>query len=444
MTPVQTVDCIISAKWILPIVPKDALFSDCSLIIEQKKIIAIIPTAEVLQRYRSSSVVDLGNHVVMPGLINAHGHAAMTLLRGYADDLPLMTWLEQHIWPAEQQWVDEHFVEVGSRLAIAEMLKSGTTCFSDMYFFPEAAAAQAHAAGLRAQITFPILDFPSAWAIDADDYLNKGLSLHDTYRDHRRIRVGFGPHAPYTVGDDTLKRIATIAEQLQAPIQIHAHETAFEIQQSLDQFGVRPLQRLADLGVLSPLSQCVHMTQVNTQDIALLKASGASVIHCPESNLKLASGLCPVQTLLSNGINVGLGTDGAASNNDLNMFGEIHTAALIGKIAAVDAAAVNARQALEMATIGGARALGMADSIGSLEVGKAADMIALELSHISLLPTYDLLSQLVYNNRGANVTHAWVDGHLLLKDGQLLTMDEYELRQQCLSWQDRIQPNSAS
>jgi 5-methylthioadenosine/S-adenosylhomocysteine deaminase len=312
-----------------------------------------------------------------------------------------------------------------------------------MYFFPDAAAAVTKQAGLRAQITFPILDFPTNWASEADDYIRKGLELIEQYRLDSSIQIGFGPHAPYTVSNEPLQRVRTLAEQLQAPIHIHAHETAFEVEQSIQQHGVRPLQRLFDLGVLGPLTQCVHMTQITQEDIELLQKSGASVVHCPESNLKLASGLCPVEQLLRAGVTVALGTDGAASNNDLDMFVELHTAALLGKVVANNASALNAAETLEMATLGGARALGMDAITGSLEKGKAADIIALDLSHVNQIPLYDLISSLVYNNRQSKVSHLWVDGRKLLQNGQLLTLDLNEIISRAKSWQNKIRPSQS-
>lgn len=439
MTQPQAVDCLISADWIIPIVPAGRVFKDCCVVVDGGRIVAICPSAEASQRYAARRVQDLGQQVLMPGLVNAHNHGAMSLLRGFADDLPLMQWLEKHIWPTEMQWVTESFVEDGTELACAEMLLSGTTCFSDMYFFPEASAAVAHRAGMRAQIHFPILEFPTAWGKGPDEYFHKGLALHDQYRSVDRINIGFGPHAPYTVADPALERLAILAEETQASVHIHLHETAHEIQESLKEHGVRPAERLARLGVLGPLTQCVHMTQVNDDDLRLLVDSGASVVHCPESNLKLATGLCPVQRLLDAGVNVALGTDGAASNNDLDMFGELTSAALLAKIVAQDAAALNAHQTLHMATLGGARAFGLEQQIGSLEVGKQADMIALTLGDINALPLYDLASHLVYNNRQVRVTHVWVDGKPVVQDRQLMHLDERHIRAKTRNWQQQIQ-----
>lgn len=435
--PLQ-VDTIINAKWILPIVPRGKVFEDCSLVLHQGRIVTIHPTHELGQVYSSLNTLNLSHHVLMPGLINAHGHGAMSLLRGYADDMALMDWLKHHIWPAENRWLDETFVHDGTQLALAEMLKTGTTCFSDMYFFPEVTAAAVHQAGLRAQLCFPVLDFSNAWARDADDCIHKGLALHDSYRSHDRIRIGFGPHAPYTVADAALKRIAVLAEELQAPVQIHVHETAGEVSSAMSASGTRPLRRLLELGLLSPLTQCVHMTQVNDQDLEDLQQSGAGVIHCPESNLKLASGLCPVQRLLDADIPVGLGTDGAGSNNDLDMFGELATAALLGKLGAGDASALSAHRTLELATLGSARVLGLDSIIGSLEPDKAADIIAVDLSDLTALPLYDLASHLVYNNRRSPVTHSWVAGRPLLVEGRLTSLNEADIRSRAQYWQSRI------
>lgn len=434
----QTCDCLIHAKWIVPIIPQNQVFNDCSIAIHGQKIIALLPTSEAKKRFDAKEVFELNEHIVMPGLINTHGHAAMSLLRGYADDLPLDTWLNEHIWPAEGQHVSSQFVKEGAQLAIAEMIRSGTTYFSDMYFFPEETAAAAFDAGIRCQINFPILEFPSSWAESADEYLTKGLALRDQYRSNDLMSVDFGPHAPYTVGDETFKRIATLAPELQAGVQVHLHETQFEVEQSLKEHGKRPIQRLFDLNILTPLTQCVHMTALNGEDIALIQRSGAHVVHCPESNLKLASGFCPVGELLAADINVALGTDGCASNNNLDMFGELHTAAMLAKGVSGNAATLNAHQALEMATINGARAMNQEDITGSLEVGKSADMIAIKIDPLEQMPLYNPLSQLVYTHNGHRVSHNWVQGKCLMKDRMLTTLNEREIIANTAKWQEVI------
>jgi len=438
------IDLAVSARWVVPIVPKHTVFENCTLIANKGKIIAIIPTVEAQKNYEATTWHTLDSHILMPGLINSHGHAAMSLLRGYADDLPLKPWLEQHIWPAEQKWVDEAFVEDGSKLAIAEMLLSGTTCFADMYFFPEITAKVALEAGIRSQLAFTIMDFPTPWANGADECFDKGFALQDTYRSHDLINIAFGPHAPYTVSNDVFTKIAHYAKERQSPIQVHLHETAEEVNTSLKAYGMRPIERLAKLGVLSPFTQCVHMTQINDVDIEILQSSGAHVVHCPESNLKLASGLCPTDKLLNAHINVALGTDGAASNNDLNMLMEMQTAALVGKHAAGDASAICAHTALEIATLNGAKALGIADTIGSLEVGKAADMIAINMDHIGMQPLHNPINQLIYCANNAHVEHVWVNGKPLVKDAKLTTLNLKNIMTRADKWCKKMQKSATA
>jgi len=438
MTNRNLADLSLDASWIFPVLPRGRLFKDCSLLIKGDTIIGIEPTASVAERYEVKQRLNLDQQLLMPGLINCHGHAAMSLLRGYADDLPLQTWLEEHIWPTESHSVNEQFVYDGTRLAIAEMLLSGTTCFSDMYFYPESSAKAAHESGMRAHIMFPVMDAANNWARDADDALHKGLTLRDVFRSQALIDVGFGPHAPYTISDGVLKRIATYAEELQAPVQIHLHETEQEVQQSLETYGVRPIERLHNLGLLGPLTQCVHMTQLQPQDQALLEATGAHVIHCPQSNMKLASGSCKVQALLDAEVNVALGTDGAASNNDLNMFAELQTAALLGKLVANNPAALNTQTTLELATINGAKAMGIDDKVGSLEKGKQADVIAVDFSSLQAQPTFNPLSQLIYTGIGQAVRHSWVAGRQLVDNFQLTAMNTDELSAAGQRWQQHI------
>lgn len=438
MSQSMQVDRIIKARWVLPIVPTGKIYENCSVAINKGDILAIAPNDEIAKLYHSKHTTDLPNHVLMPGFVNAHGHAAMSLMRGYADDLPLSTWLNDHIWPTEAKWVDAKFVQDGTQLAMAEMISTGTTCFSDMYFFPEEAARAAHNAGLRAQIVFPVLEFPSAWAANADEYIHKGLALHDHFSAQDLISVGFGPHAPYTVSNESLTRISVLAEELQAPVQIHLHETADEVKTSLEKTGMRPIERLRELNVLTPLTQCVHMTQITDSDVALLQDVGASVIHCPNSNLKLASGICPTQKLLDANITVALGTDSAASNNGLNLLTEANTAALIGKFTASNAAAINAHTALNMATIMGAKALGLDKLIGSLEAGKQADLTAIALDGLGSMPLYDVASHLVYNPYNTRVTHTWVRGRCLFQDGVLTTLSPSEIKLNVTRWQYKL------
>ena len=397
---------------------------------------AVLPTAEALATLTVDKHIELPHHILMPGLINAHGHAAMTLLRGYSDDQPLQTWLQDHIWPAENQWLSPDFVRDGSQLAMAEMLQSGTTCFADMYFFPDVTAAAANEAGMRAQIAFPVFDFATAWGSGPDDYISKGLELHDKYKSHSLIDIAFGPHAPYTVGDEALRRIATLSNEIEARIHIHVHETAFEVSDAIRNSGKRPLQRLYDLGLLNHRTQCVHMTQLDDSDFSLLLQTGASVVHCPQSNQKIACGIAPVSTLLARGLAVGLGTDGAASNNSLSMFTEMKAAALQAKISEQNPAAIAAATALAMATLGSARALGLEQRIGSLRPGKQADMVAINTRSAAMQPLHNAVSQLVYSQPG--VDHVWVNGRQLLKDGELTTLNLKQILQRAQHWGQKI------
>ncbi|HDY97419.1 MAG TPA: TRZ/ATZ family hydrolase [Pseudomonas sabulinigri] len=430
-------DLLILPRWIVPVVPSGIVLEHHALAVHQGRIIALLPAAQT-NELNVRERRELPDHLVIPGLINAHGHAAMSLLRGLADDLPLMTWLTDHIWPAEGRWVNADFVRLGTDLAIAEMLRGGTTCFADMYFHPEVAAAAAMDAGIRAQLAFPVIDNPIPGARDATEAIAKGLKLHDETRHNELISVAFGPHAPYTVGDETLTRVRTLADELDLPIHMHIHETAFEVEESVRLTGMRPLQRLQKLGLLSPRLQAVHVTQINDQDLALLSEHGVQVIHCPESNMKLASGAMPVQRLLGAQVNVALGTDGAASNNDLDMLGEMRSAAFLAKLTAGDPTALDAHAALHMATLAGARALGLAEETGSLEVGKAADITAIDFSGLAQQPVYEPVSQLLYTCSAAQVSDVWVAGKQKLRDGKLCSLDTGPILQQASALATRI------
>jgi len=430
-------DLLIHPDWIVPVLPHGVVLQNHSIALTGDCISALVPRSEA-QSIQASRELELPGHAVLPGLVNCHGHAAMSLLRGYADDEPLMPWLEQHIWPAEHAHVSEQFVGDGTELAIAEMLRCGTTTFSDMYFFPNVCAATAQRLGMRCQISFPIFDFPTAWGKDADDYISKGLALRDDFKHSKLVSVVFGPHATYTVCEANLAKIATLAAELDTAVHIHLHETAGEVLAAVEQYAERPLDTLHRLGLLGPRTQCVHMTDLGEQDIALLAATGAHVVHCPQSNMKLASGSCRVNDLIARGVNVALGTDSAASNNDLNLFGEMQAAALLAKLHSRDASALPAADALAMATINGARALGMEDRIGSLEVGKQADLIAVDLRGPETQPMYHPLSQLVYACNGSQVSHSWIAGELVMADRELTRIDLPALSQRIGAWQQRI------
>jgi 5-methylthioadenosine/S-adenosylhomocysteine deaminase len=430
---------ILLPTWLVPVEPAGVVLLDHGLAIRDGRIARIAPRAELLA-LAASEVRELPGMLLAPGLINTHGHAAMSLFRGLADDLPLDTWLHDHIWPAEKTWVDADFVRDGTALAIAEQVKGGITCFSDMYFYPEVVAELVEATGMRAQITIPVLDFPVPGAVDIEAALCEGLPLFEQLRHHPRIRMAFGPHAPYTVGDANMLRVRDLAKEFAAGIQMHVHETAAEVSAAVQETGERPLARIARLGLLGPHFQAVHMTQIDASDIALLQGSGAHVLHCPESNLKLASGFCPVEQLWQAGVNVAIGTDGAASNNDLDLLGETRTAALLAKAVSGSATALSAHNALRMATLNGARALGMSEEVGSLEVGKAADLVAFDLSGLAQQPLYDPVSQLIYASNRDCVRHVWVAGEQLLDDRRLLRQDEAQLLATAHAWQTRLAP----
>ncbi len=419
-------------------VPRNTVLENSAIAIKDGKIIAILDQEDARARVNAKSTENLKNHVLIPGLVNAHGHIPMALLRGIADDMPLKQWLEERIWPLEGRFVSAEFVKQGAQLAVAEMISSGTTCFSDMYFFPEEVAKVTISAGIRAQLASPIMDFPTAWAQVADEYISKATDLHDMYRNSEQISTAFGPHAPYSVSDGPLIKLQVLADELDIPIHMHVHESAQEISDALASDGRRPIQRLADLGLISPRLVCVHATQLIDEEMVLLRELGASVIHCPESNLKLASGFCEVAKLGKAGINIALGTDGCASNNDLDMISEMRTAALLAKGVAGDASALPAHQALEMATINGAKALGLDAMIGSLEVGKYADMTAIDLDTLNSTPIYNPISQIVYATQASQVSHVWCSGQQLLRNGEFTGLDIQAIKSVSAEWQAKL------
>ena len=435
----QDADLLVLPRWIVPVEPAAAVLEAHALVVRGGRIAALGPAAELQGQWRAAETLRLPQHAVLPGLVNNHTHAAMSLLRGLADDLPLMDWLQNHIWPAEGAHVSRAFCEDGVRLACAEFIRGGITCFSDMYFFPEATAQIASAAGLRSVVGLIVLDFPSAWA-QPGEYIHKGLELHDRVKNDPLVRTMFAPHAPYTVSDGPLREVRKYATELGIPIQMHVHETAGEVEMAVTGSGLRPWQRLKDLGLVGPDLMAVHMTQLSDAEIADCAQFGVSVVHCPESNLKLASGFCPVHRLLQAGVNVSLGTDGAASNNDLDLLGEMRTAALLAKGVAGDARAVAAHEALHMATLAGARALGLDAEIGSLAAGKAADFIAVDLGDIATQPVYNVISQLVYASSRHQVTDVFVAGRALLRERRFQSIDERAVLERAQAWRARIRP----
>jgi 5-methylthioadenosine/S-adenosylhomocysteine deaminase len=434
----EKIDTLLDARWVIPVEPAGAVFQNHAIAIDGGMIRAIVPSTEAHARFAPDEHIVLGHHALIPGLVNLHTHAAMSLMRGIADDLPLMEWLGNHIWPAEARHVDSGFVLDGTRLACAEMLRGGITCFNDMYFFPEASVQAAIASGMRASVGMIAIDFPTAYASDADDYLTKGLALRDEYSRHPLLSFCFAPHAPYTVSDRVFGNILTYAEQLDLPIHIHLHETNDEIINDLKIHGVRPIERLHKLGLLGPRLIAVHMVHLNNGEMELMAQQGCTVATCPSSNLKLANGFAPVATLLGMGINVGLGTDGAASNNRLDMFEEMRFTALLAKAQSGKADMLPAWQVLQMATLNGAKALGLGALTGSLVAGKAADITAVDFSSLELAPCYDPLSHLVYAAGREHVSHVWVNGKMLLNDGELTTLDERELLLRAEFWRERM------
>ncbi|MEM7466610.1 MAG: TRZ/ATZ family hydrolase [Pseudomonadota bacterium] len=434
----QHVKQILNPDWIVTVNNDHDVFKNHSLVIDNESIVDVLPAEKCHEKYTADEVLDLKDHALIPGLINLHTHAAMSLMRGLADDLPLQEWLEQHIWPTEAKHINRQFVFDGTLLAGAEMLKSGTTYFSDMYFFPDEVAKAAITLGVRANVGMIVIGFPTAWANSVDEYFSNGQRVHDQYRSHPLISTCFAPHAPYTVDDAALRRVSTLAEELDVPIHIHLHETQREVDDHEATHGVRPIARLNELGLISPRLIAVHMTALNEAEIALAAKHGVSVAHCPESNLKLASGFCPLQALLKHDINVGIGTDGAASNNDLDMLSEMRTAALLAKGVSNDACAVPATEALYLATRGAARALGKENQLGSLEIGKAADIVALDFSQVASKPLYDVVSQIVYAGHRDQVKHVWVAGKQVVDNHQLTLFDEQSIKFSAQQWQEKI------
>lgn len=429
---------VIHARWVVPVVPRNTALEHHALVIENGRILDLLASESAKKKYAVAKHIERDSHVLMPGLINAHTHAAMSLFRGLADDLPLMEWLSDHIWPAEAQWVNADFMRDGTELAIAEMLLSGTTCFNDMYFFPDSVARSVQELGIRAFVGIIVIDFPTAWANGPDEYFSKGIDVHDEVRSLSRVNTTLAPHSPYTVSDGPLEQVRTYADELHVPIHMHIHETEHEVNEAVEKTGKRPLQRLNELGLLNPRMMAVHMTQLNDEEITLTAQQGISVVHCPESNMKLASGFCRVNDLLTAGTNVCLGTDSASSNNDLDMFGEMQTAALIGKAVAKDAKALPAWQVLEMATINGAKALNVESEIGSLEIGKAADFITLDLNNVSTQPVYDPIAHIVYSASREQVSDSWVNGKQLVADKKLTKIDLKKLLDRTQAWGEKI------
>ncbi len=436
MTPA---DLRIDPQWIIPVEPAGQVLEAHALIVRDGHILDILPVHAADALYQASAHQQLPGHALIPGLINLHTHAAMSLLRGYADDLPLMEWLQGHIWPAEKRWVSPDFVHAGTQLACLEMLEGGITCFNDMYFFPEASLQAATQAGQRIASGLIVLDFPTTWAADPDAYLQQGLAVRDRWLDNPLVHFCLAPHAPYSVSDRSFEKVATYSAQLDLPIHIHLHESHDEINQSLERYHQRPLARLHRLGLVGPQLVAVHAVHLNADEQRLLAQHGAAIAHCPHSNLKLASGIAPLAALLTHGLTVGLGTDSAASNNRLDLWEEMRLAALLAKGTSGQAEAVPAHQALAMATIHGARALGLDDRIGSLTIGKAADLVAVDLSGPETQPCFDPVAQLIYSAGRAQVSAVWIAGRAVVREHRAVTLDRDTLLARTHYWRERLQ-----
>lgn len=437
-TPPKSVDLVIEARWVVPVEPHGVVLEHHAVAVDKDVIVAVLPIAEARAAYAPRERVELGEHALIPGLINSHTHNPMTLLRGLADDLPLMVWLRDHIWPAEAKVIGPEFVRDGVELAVAEMLRGGTTCANENYFFPDAIGATYRKLGFRAVVGLPVIEFPTAWANSQDEYFERAAEVHDSFLGDALVSTAFAPHAPYTVSDASFERIRVLSDQLDIPVHLHTHETAHEIEEEKRKSGLRPFQRLQKLGLVNDRLIAVHMTQVTDGEIAACAEAGVSVVHCPESNLKLASGFCPAEKFRTAGVNLAIATDGCASNNDLDMFSEMRTAAILAKAVAQDAAAFDAASALRAGTLNAARAMGLEDKVGSIEVGKQADLAAVRLSDLETQPLFHVASQLVYATGRHQVTDVWIAGRRKLAARELVGMDVEAMLARTHQWRARI------
>ena len=439
----KKVALIIQAGTILPVDDQDSILLDHALVVDQGRIVDLLPKSDVLTRYETDQWVDLPKHTLIPGLVNAHAHSPMVLLRGLGDDKPLMDWLTKHIWPAEGDLVTADFVKEGTELAVCEMIRTGTTCFAEHYFYPDMTARVAQEMGVRAQVGLWVGNVKTPWANDAKDCLSLGKKAYDAFmRDHSDndlVSFALAPHSPYMVDDQTFHEIKKWRDLDHLRVHIHLHETAKEVEDSLSAHRKRPIERMADLGLLDDTLQAVHLTQVNDGDIKLLKDHSVSMITCPASNMKLASGFAPLHQVLAANINLALGTDGAASNNGLDMLEDMRMAALIAKGVAKDATVLPAKQALRMATINGARALGLADDIGSLAIGKSADVVAIDMSDYTLQPAHHPYLSLVYAHASQHITDVWVAGKEKLRQRQLIDIELNDIYNKSHLWHNKTQ-----
>jgi len=435
----QHCDTLIAPRWCVPVEPANVVLTDHAVVVNDGRISDILPLSNAREKYQPSAFIERPDHVLIPGFVNSHTHSAMTLMRGLADDMPLDAWLENGIWPVEKRWVGAEMVRDGTELAIAEMISGGTTCFSDQYFFPEIVAQTAVELHMRAMVGTPIIEFPSAWASDASEYMNKANDLvHDPYVDHPLISTCYAPHTTCALSDESFVELRVLADQLDVRIQIHLHETLAEITATLERSGKRPFDRLNELGIVNASLLAVHCVHMTDDEIETFAESGVNIAHCPRSNLKLASGIAPVAKYRESGVNVAIGTDGAASNNTLDMLSEMRMAALLAKASASDASAISASEALKMATLDGAAALGLAHETGSIEAGKWADLSCVDLNRLCSQPVYDPISQLVYTASADQITDVWIAGKHQLDNGDLTRIDTGNLLERSNEWRDRF------
>lgn len=434
------VDTTIRCRWVMPMEPKGIILENVTIAITNGNIVAICDENQA-QTLTANEKYELNDHIVIPGMVNAHSHAPMNILRGMGADLSLMDWLQTKIWPAEAKLMGPEFAYEGAKLAAQEMLMSGITCSNDQYFFSEDIARAFEDTGMKCTVSALIIGFPSAMAQTTDDYFNRADALFERFAGNENVRVSVGPHAPYTVDDAALRRAVALSEKHNAHIHMHIDETAFEVQESLRLYGVRPIERLTNLGIVNERLISVHTVHPDDHEIELLAQAGAHVAHCPSSNLKLASGFSPIHKMMQMGINVGIGTDSVASNDKLDMLAETRLAAMLGKAVAGDPTAMKVHDMLYAATLGGARAIGWSDRIGSIEVGKAADLVAFDLAHINTIPTTDPATQLLYSADRSQITHVWTNGRCVFLQ-QLLRNSPYFSRENSVNvakkWQNAV------
>jgi 5-methylthioadenosine/S-adenosylhomocysteine deaminase len=435
----ERVDLLVSGGTVVTMDRERRVFEDGAVAVRGGRVVAVGRRAELARRYAAAQVIDAAGRAVIPGLINGHTHVPMVLFRGLADDLDLNEWLTKYIFPAEARNVTEEFVRVGTRLGLAEMIRGGTTTYCDMYYFEDAIAEETARAGVRGLLGETVIDFPVAdnktWAEAmrySEGYLRK-------WRGHPLVTPAVAPHAPYTVSEEHLREVRKLSDALNAAVVIHVAETRKEVEDVSQQRGARPVEYLARIGFLSPRTVAAHTVHITDAEIGLLKQHGVGSVHNPESNMKLASGVAPVPAMLRAGVALGLGTDGAASNNDLSMWEAMDAAAKLHKLSSNDPRVVPAEDALAMATINGARALHMERDIGSLEAGKRADLVVVDLDELHQTPRYNIYSHLVYATKAGDVRTVVIEGRVVMRDRRLLTLDEALVKRQARDYRARIE-----